>query len=35
VAEARIAELKAKGKGTHFLRSLKEPIGWAGTSSDD
>lgn len=34
-AEARIAELKAKGKGNHFLRSLKEPIGWSGTSSDD
>ncbi len=34
-AEAKIAELKAKGKGTHFLRSLKEPIGWSGTSSDE
>jgi hypothetical protein len=26
-AEALIAKLKASGKGTHFLRSLKEPIG--------
>ena len=26
-AEALIAQLKAQGKGTHFLRSLKEPIG--------
>jgi hypothetical protein len=26
-AEALIAVLKARGKGTHFLRSLKEPIG--------
>ena len=26
-AEAFMADLKAKGKGTHFLRSLKEPIG--------
>ena len=26
-AEALIAALKAHGKGTHFLRSLKEPIG--------
>jgi len=25
-AEALIAKLKAQGKGTHFLRSLKEPI---------
>ena len=25
-AEAHIAQLKAKGKGTHFLRSVKEPI---------
>ena len=25
-AEAHIAQLKAKGKGPHFLRSLKEPI---------
>jgi hypothetical protein len=25
-AEALIAQLKAKGKGAHFLRSLKEPI---------
>lgn len=29
-AEAKIAELKAKGKGNHFLRSLKEPIGSGG-----
>jgi hypothetical protein len=26
-AEARAAELKAKGKGEHFVRSLKEPMG--------
>jgi hypothetical protein len=26
-AEALIGQLKAQGKGTHFLRSLKEPIG--------
>jgi hypothetical protein len=25
-AEALILELKGKGKGTHFLRSVKEPI---------
>ncbi len=25
-AEALIARLKAQGKGTHFLRSLKEPM---------
>ncbi len=25
-AEALIAQLKSKGKGAHFLRSLKEPI---------
>jgi hypothetical protein len=25
-AEAHIAELKAKGKGAHFLRSAKEPM---------
>jgi hypothetical protein len=25
-AEAHIAQLKAKGKGSHFLRSLKESI---------
>jgi hypothetical protein len=25
-AEAYMAELKARGKGTHFVRSLKEPI---------
>jgi hypothetical protein len=26
-AEALVAELKARGKGMHFVRSLKEPIG--------
>ncbi len=26
-AEARAAELKARGKGEHFVRSLKEPMG--------
>src|SRR3954467_3781066 len=26
-AEARAAELKARGKGDHFVRSLKEPMG--------
>ncbi len=25
-AEALIAQLKAQGKGTHFLRSVKEPV---------
>ena len=25
-AEALVAQLKARGKGTHFVRSLKEPI---------
>jgi hypothetical protein len=25
-AEAHIARLKAEGKGTHFLRALKEPM---------
>jgi hypothetical protein len=25
-ALALIVQLKAKGKGTHFLRSMKEPI---------
>jgi hypothetical protein len=25
-AEAHAAQLKARGKGTHFVRSLKEPI---------
>jgi hypothetical protein len=25
-AEAHIASLKAQGKGTHFLRSVKEPM---------
>ena len=34
-AEARAAELKAKGKGSHFVRSVKEPIGYSGTSSAD
>jgi hypothetical protein len=34
-AEARIAELKARGKGNHFLRSVKEPISHSGTSSPD
>ena len=27
LAEARAAELKAKGKGPHFVRSVKEPMG--------
>ena len=27
LAEARAAELKAKGKGPHFVRSIKEPMG--------
>ena len=26
-AEAFMADLKARGKGMHFVRSLKEPIG--------
>jgi hypothetical protein len=26
-AAALAAQLKAKGRGTHFLRSVKEPIG--------
>ncbi len=26
-AEAFMAELKARGKGTHFVRSLKQPLG--------
>lgn len=34
-AEARAADLKAKGKGMHFVRSIKEPIGYDGTSSPD
>jgi hypothetical protein len=25
-AEARIADLKARGKGPHFLRAIKEPM---------
>ena len=35
VAEAKIADLKARGKGNHFLRSVKEPITQTGTSSPD
>ena len=27
LAEARAAELKTKGKGAHFVRSVKEPMG--------
>ena len=27
LAEARAVELKAKGKGPHFVRSIKEPMG--------
>ena len=27
LAEARATELKAKGKGSHFVRSIKEPMG--------
>lgn len=34
-AEAKIADLKARGKGNHFLRSVKEPINQMGTSSPD
>lgn len=34
-AEARAADLKARGKGAHFVRSIKEPIGASGTSSDE
>jgi hypothetical protein len=34
-AEARAAELKAKGKGMHFVRSVKEPIGSGGGTSLD
>ncbi len=34
-AEARAAELKARGKGTHFVRSVKQPFDSAGTSSSD
>jgi hypothetical protein len=30
-AEAHIADLKKRGKGAHFLRSLKEPIPSGGT----
>lgn len=26
-AEAKAAELKARGKGEHFVRSIKEPMG--------
>lgn len=32
-AEAKAAALKAAGKGTHFLRSVKEPLAGAGGSS--
>jgi hypothetical protein len=32
-AEARVAELKAKGKGMHFVRSVKEPIGSGGSAA--
>jgi len=34
-AEARAQALKAGGKGTHFVRAVKEPIGGSGTSSID
>jgi hypothetical protein len=34
-AEAKIADLKARGKGNHFLRSVKEPITQMGSSSPD
>ncbi|MDR3621296.1 MAG: hypothetical protein P4L85_18230 [Paludisphaera borealis] len=34
-AEAKIADLKARNKGNHFLRSVKEPIPHSGTSSPD
>ncbi len=34
-AEAKAADLKAKGKGMHFVRSVKEPIGYDGTSSPE
>jgi hypothetical protein len=30
-AEAQIAELKARGKGQHFLRAVKEPMAGTGT----
>ncbi|WP_165227295.1 hypothetical protein [Aquisphaera insulae] len=29
-AEAKAAELKARGKGAHFVRSVKEPMGSGG-----
>jgi hypothetical protein len=29
-AEAHIADLKARGKGAHFLRSVKEPMATGG-----
>jgi hypothetical protein len=34
-AEAMVADLKARGKGNHFVRSVKEPINQMGTSSPD
>jgi len=34
-AEARVAALKAAGKGAHFVRSVKEPIEASGTSSPE
>lgn len=34
-AESKAAALKAAGKGAHFVRSMKEPMGATGTSSDD
>ncbi len=30
-AEAHIADLKSRGKGQHFLRSVKEPMAGTGT----
>jgi hypothetical protein len=29
-AEAHIADLKSRGKGAHFLRSVKEPMASGG-----
>lgn len=34
-AEAKIADLKGRGKGNHFLRAVKEPIEQMGTPSPD
>lgn len=34
-AEARAAALKAAGKGSHFVRSAKEPMGASGISPED